>query len=92
MRPSQISQFHRVTGEALDNSIGGLEVENARLKEIIKELEETLMPLPMPANPLAMIGRSTPTTKLKGSTSLLTSTRGYVEKNIKKRMELITEA
>jgi hypothetical protein len=30
--------------------------------------------------------------KLKGSTSLLTSARGYVEKNIKRRMELITES
>jgi hypothetical protein len=35
---------------------------------------------------------STPATKLKGSSSLLTSCRGYVEKNIKKRMELTTEA
>jgi hypothetical protein len=33
-----------------------------------------------------------PTTKLKGSSSLLTSTRSYVENNIKKRMALITEA
>jgi hypothetical protein len=33
-----------------------------------------------------------PATKLKGSASLLTSTRGYVEKNINIRMELITEA
>jgi hypothetical protein len=28
MRPSQISQIHRATGDALDNSIGGLEAEN----------------------------------------------------------------
>jgi hypothetical protein len=33
MQPSQISQIHRATGDALDNSIGGLEVENVRLKE-----------------------------------------------------------
>jgi hypothetical protein len=38
-----------------------------------------------------MIGPTTPATKLKGYSSLLTSTRGYVEKNIKKRMELITK-
>ena len=50
------------------------------------------MPLPMFATPLAMIRPTAPTTKLKGSTSLLTSTRGYVEKNIKRRMKLITEA
>jgi hypothetical protein len=50
------------------------------------------MPLLVLASPLAMIGPTTPATKLKGSTSLLTSSRGYVEKNIKKIMELITEA
>jgi hypothetical protein len=43
-------------------------------------------------SPLAMIGPTTHATKLKGSTSLLTSARDYVEKTIKKRMELITEA
>jgi hypothetical protein len=50
------------------------------------------MPLPLFATPLAMIGPTAPATKLKGSTSLLTSARGYVEKNIKRRMELITES
>jgi hypothetical protein len=55
-------------------------------------LEEALMPLPVLACPLAMIMPTTPAIKLKGYASLLTSTRGYVEKNIKKRMELITEA
>jgi hypothetical protein len=50
------------------------------------------MPLPVLASPLAMIRPTTPASKLKGSTSLLTSARGYVEKNIKKRMELIIEA
>jgi len=39
-----------------------------------------------------MIKPTTPATKLKGSTILLTSSRGYVEKNIKKIMELIIEA
>jgi hypothetical protein len=88
----QISQTHRATRDALDDSIGGLEAENAKLKEIIKELEEALMPLPVLASPLAMIGPTTPAVKLKGYSSLLISSRGYVEKNIKKRMELITEA
>jgi hypothetical protein len=36
MRPSQISQIHRATGDALDNSIGFLETNNFRLKEQIK--------------------------------------------------------
>jgi hypothetical protein len=34
----------------------------------------------------------TPATNLKGSSSFLASCRGYVEKNINKRMELITKA
>jgi hypothetical protein len=33
MRPSQVSQIHRTTGDTLYNSIGGLEAENVRLKE-----------------------------------------------------------
>jgi hypothetical protein len=49
-----------------------------------------LMPLPVLVNPLEIIGPTTPAAKLKGSSSLLTSAKGYVEKNIKKRMELIT--
>jgi hypothetical protein len=73
MRPSQISQIHRTTGDALDNSIECLEAENIRLKEQIKELEGALMPLPMLASPLAMIGPTTPTANLKGSKILLTS-------------------
>jgi hypothetical protein len=76
----------------LDDSIGGLEAENTKLKERIKELEETLMPLPLLSSPLAIIGPTMPTAKLKGSSSLLTSSRSYVEKNIKKIMALITEA
>jgi hypothetical protein len=60
MHPSQISQIHRATGDALDNSISGLETENVMLKERIKELEGTLMPLPLFATPLAMIGPTTP--------------------------------
>jgi hypothetical protein len=45
MWPSQISRIHKATGDALDYSNGGLEEENIKLKERIKELEETLMPL-----------------------------------------------
>jgi hypothetical protein len=92
MHPSQISQIHRATGDALENSISCLETKNVMLKEQIKELEETLMPLPLFSTPLEMVVPTTPTEKLKGSTSLLTLTRGYVEKNIRKRRELITKA
>jgi len=92
MRSSQICQPHIVTGDALDDSIGGIEAENARLKDQVKELEEALIPMPLLANPLAIAMPKTPAAKLKGSSSLLTSSRGYMENNIKKRMELIAEA
>ena len=65
MRPSQISHIHRAIGYSLDNSISGLEIENIMLKEKIKELEATLMPLPMFATPLAMIWPTTPGGKVK---------------------------
>jgi hypothetical protein len=55
-------------------------------------LEEALIPMPLLASPLAIAMPATPAAKLKGSSSLLASCRGYVENNIKKRMELITEA
>jgi alpha-mannosidase len=55
-------------------------------------LEEALIPTPLFSNPLEKTMLATPTSKLKGSSNLLTSCRGYVEKNIKKIMELITEA
>ena len=48
--------------------------------------------MPLLANPFAITMLSTHTTMLKGSSSLLTSCRGYVVNNIKKRMELVTEA
>jgi hypothetical protein len=44
------------------------------------------------ANPLAIAMPATPAVKLKGSSILITPCRGYVENNIKKRMEMITEA
>jgi hypothetical protein len=67
-------------------------VENARLKDIIKELEESLIPIPLLSSPLAITMSATHVAKLKGSSSLLTSCRGYVEKNIKKIMDLINQA
>jgi hypothetical protein len=55
-------------------------------------LEEALILVPLLAIPLEKTVSTTPPAKLKGSSSLLTSCRGYVEKNIKKIMELITQA
>ena len=92
MWSSQICRINIATEDALDNSIGGIEVENARLKDRVKELEEALIPMPLLASPLAIAMPTTPAAKLKGFSNLLASCRGYVEKNIKKIMELITQA
>jgi hypothetical protein len=92
MRPSQISRIHRATSDALDDSIGGIKAENTKLKERVKELEETLMPLPLLSIHLTIVGPTMLIAKLKGSSSLLTSARSYVENNIKKKMALIIEA
>jgi hypothetical protein len=73
MHPSQISKIHRETGDVVDNSIDGLEAENAKLKERIKELENFLMPLPILESHFSMVKPTTPTIKLKGSSSLLTT-------------------
>lgn len=72
MRLSQISKIHKVTGDALDDSIDGLEVENTNLKEKIKELETASTPFPILVSPLTMMKPTTPGIKLKGSSSLLT--------------------
>jgi hypothetical protein len=50
------------------------------------------MPLPLLSSPSEIVGPTTPTAKIKGSSSLLTSARSYVENNIKKIMALITES
>jgi len=60
MCPSQISRLHRATEDALDDSIGGIEAENARLKDRVKELDEALIPMPLLANPLAIAMPATP--------------------------------
>jgi hypothetical protein len=89
-RPYQIFRIHRSTGDALDDSIGGLEAENMKLKERIKELEDALMPLLLLSSPLSIVRPTTPIVKLKGSSSLLTLAMSYVERNINKIMALIT--
>jgi hypothetical protein len=55
-------------------------------------LEDALIPTLVFASPLEKIVHATPAAKLKGSSSLLTSCRVYVENNIKKRTQLITES
>jgi hypothetical protein len=92
MRPSQISLFHHVTDDSLDDSIGGIKAENARLKDHVKEFEEAFIATPEFASPLAKNIPATPAAKLKVSSSLLASCRSLVENNIKKKMHLVTEA
>jgi hypothetical protein len=55
-------------------------------------LEEAFIATQVFAGPLEKTVLATPAAKLKGSSSLLTSCRAFVEKNIKKKMQLITEA
>ena len=92
MQPSQICQLHIASGDALHDSIGGIEAENAKPKDRLKELEEALIPMSLHVNALEIAMPSTPSVNLKSSSSLLASYRGYVENNIKKRMELVTKA
>jgi len=73
-----------------------MEEESLRLKEIIKELEATLIPPPILATPIAMVQpdkilQRTPESSLRprGISSLVTATRHFVEENIKKIMSLI---
>jgi hypothetical protein len=91
MRCSQIYKIHRATRDSLSDSIGGLEAENRKLKERIKELEDALMSFPLLCSPFSIVRPTTPIVKLKGYSSLLTSSNTYVERNIKKRMALITK-
>jgi hypothetical protein len=83
MGPSQSSKIHRTTRDALNDFIDGLEAENAKLKKRINKLENSIMPLPFLASSLLMVKPTTTTINLKGTSSLLTTTRSYVEKNIK---------
>jgi hypothetical protein len=75
----------------LDDSLHSLKEENTKLKERIKEIEESFIPLPLLASPLEIVEPTMPAVKIKGSSSLLTSTISYVENNITKIMEFIRE-
>jgi hypothetical protein len=81
----------RATEDVIDDSNGGMEAKNTKFKERIRELENALMPLPLLFGTLSIVRPTTPSLKLKGSSILLTTSRSYVERNIKKRMALITK-
>jgi hypothetical protein len=92
MRSSQISSFHQVTGEILRDSIGGIETENANLKDRLNEFEQAFIATPEFASPLEKIVPATTAAKMKVSSTLLACSRALVENNINKRMQLVTEA
>jgi hypothetical protein len=46
MWSSQISLFHQVTSDSLHDSSGGIEVENARLKDRLNEFEKAFISTP----------------------------------------------
>jgi hypothetical protein len=81
---SQISLFHRVNGDSLDDSIGGIEVENSRLKDHVKEFDEDFIATQEFSSPLAKNMLATTTAKIKVSSTLLASSGALVENNIKK--------
>jgi hypothetical protein len=75
-----------------------MEEENAQLKGIIKELDATLMPPPIPASPVAMTHpgkglQENPesSSRVKGISILITATQHFVEQNTNKIMLLIVE-
>jgi hypothetical protein len=92
MWPPQISLFHRITSDSLDDSIGGIEVKNARLKDRLNEFEEAFIATPEFASPLPKNVPTTTAAKMKVSSTLLALSRALVENNIKKIMQLVTEA
>jgi len=90
--PFGIAKIHKIIGDSLDVSIDDKEKKNSKLKEIIKNLEYTLMMPPILASALAIVQPETLDLKLKGTSSLLVVVRKIVEENIKKRMYLIMQA
>jgi hypothetical protein len=47
--------------------------------------------MPLLVDPLAIAMPGTPAANVKASSTLLSSSKGYVKNNIKKRMELVTK-
>jgi hypothetical protein len=92
MQLSQICQLHTATEEELNDSIERMETHNARLKDRVRELEDDFFPMPLLVDPLAIAMPGTPAPNVKEPSTLLTSCKGYVENNITKRMELVTDA
>jgi hypothetical protein len=71
MHPSQISLFHHVTSDALDDSIGGIEEKNSKLNDRVNEFEEAFIATPDFSSPLEKNVYATTTAKIKVSSTLL---------------------
>ena len=71
MWSSQISLFHHVIGDAIDDSIGWIEVENAKLKDCLNEFEQAFIATPEFSSPLEKTMPATTATKMKVSSTLL---------------------
>jgi hypothetical protein len=78
MRLSQISLFHQVTDDVVHDSIGGIEAENARLKDCLNEFEQAFIATPKFSSPLAKNVPATTTTNMKVSSTLLSFSRALL--------------
>jgi hypothetical protein len=92
MSPSQIFQFHQGTSDILRDSIRGIEIENANMKQLLNEFEQAFLATPEFASPLEKNVLATIAMKMKVSSTLLACSTTLVENNINKRMQLVTEA
>jgi hypothetical protein len=89
--PSGLLKLHITTGDTLAHSISEQELENIKLKKRISELEDTLSPRPLFAEPLSIIvpdpmPQDTPSTstRVRKVVKLLSGIRMYVIENINK--------
>jgi hypothetical protein len=97
--PPKLVQIHEPIGESIKMCVDEMENENSILKDLIKELDISIMPLPIFASPITTMQPwktldRTPksSSKLRGTSSLLVAVRRYVGENIKKIMYFILEA
>jgi hypothetical protein len=91
--PSRIVQIHEATCDYLNMSVRDMESENATLKYMIRELEISLMLMPIFAIPITTMqpmktldGTLDSSSKLRGTSSLLAALKRYVGEKIKKNI------
>jgi len=91
-------EFHKEIDKTLKYFINEIKKENPILKEKLKELENALLPRPFSVKPVVAIQPlygledvMETSSRLKGSSSLLTTVRKYIGDNIHKRIALILE-